>query len=117
MSAQGHIESARSLYTRAVEVLPNSDLLMLAFARFEERNNNVPVRAATAHGMCGRSNGDGGVVRAYGHGHGSRGFMQRDGSGAGAVAGHEKQGGRFIRSRRICSCCRSAAAASGVNYT
>lgn len=44
MATQGHHDSARALYTRAIEVLPKSDLLQLAFARFEERSDNLPVR-------------------------------------------------------------------------
>ena len=41
MASHKHLDAARALYERSLEVLPGSDLLLLAFARFEESVDNL----------------------------------------------------------------------------
>ncbi|KAL1528846.1 hypothetical protein AB1Y20_010169 [Prymnesium parvum] len=55
MAEHGYVDSARALYTRAVEVLPNSDLLVVAFARFEERSDNASGARALYERLVERS--------------------------------------------------------------
>ena len=57
MAAQQHVDTARDFYQKASAVLPRSDLLLLAFARFEESANAIPAARALLETWCAATAG------------------------------------------------------------